>query len=67
MALALVKIDHTLLGRLNYDAKNDLNVVLLAIELSTEHTIHTIWDDVGIDAAFNKEVRAKVKEKYPIR
>ncbi len=65
VALALVKIDPTLLGQLNYDAKNDLNVVLLAIELSTEHTIHKIWSSVGIDAQFNKEVRAKVKEKYP--
>jgi|GEM_PF-2665838 len=65
VALVLVKIDPTLLGQLNSSTKNDLNVVLLAIELSTEHTIQKIWSSVGINAQLNKEVRTKVKEKYP--
>ena len=65
VALALVKIDPTLLEELYYDVRNDLEVVLLAIKLSTEHTIDKIWSFIGIDALLNKEVKAKVKEKYP--
>ncbi len=65
VALALIKIDPTLIEELGYSARNDLDVILLAIELSTTHTIHKIWNSVGSDAAFNETVRAKVRSKYP--
>ncbi len=37
----------------------------MAIKLSTEHTIDKIWSSIGVTAALNKEVRKKMKEKYP--
>lgn len=65
VALALVKIDPTLLGQLANDATNNQEVVLLAIESSTEQTIQKIWSFVGNDAKSFIEVRTAVLEKYP--
>lgn len=65
VALELVVKDPLQLAALGCDMRDDVDVVLLAVEKSTEDTIHEIWSYVGPRTFFDPRVRSKVESQYP--